>query len=255
MVFDHDEHVYFVDGERVRNVTGITDSLDLGKTNALMGWAVKVGMEKLRGDLVPSGLRADDLFSVSPEVFDAAIKEAKKAHRQKKEGAATIGRDAHDWVEAHIKAQIEFGPDPDPPRFPESQSAVDAYLSWEREHHVQYLQSERKIYSRLHQYAGTLDIIAIVDGKRSLIDLKTSNSPRIEYFLQTAAYAFAWEEEMPDEPLEDRFILMLGKTKASFDVVERGVESVARDMKAFMACKVVAGWVDEETRKRGGDSA
>jgi len=129
---------------------------------------------------------------------------------------------------------------------------VDAFLGWEAENHVEYVASERKIYSLAEKFAGTLDIIAMVNGRKCLVDLKTSNFCRKEYSLQTAAYASAWEEEHQGEKLEDRIILMLSKDKGQFSVVDLGVETVARDYAAFLACKQVLAWV--ETVKAGEDA-
>ena len=58
---------------------------------------------------------------------------------------------------------------------------------------------ESKLYSDYLQVAGTVDCIAEYDGKLSVIDFKTSRRIKQKdeidgYFIQTAAYAVAFEE-------------------------------------------------------------
>jgi len=58
---------------------------------------------------------------------------------------------------------------------------------------------EDPLYSDYLQVAGTVDCIADFQGKLSIIDFKTSSKPKdrddiYNYFMQTAAYAVAFEE-------------------------------------------------------------
>ena len=58
---------------------------------------------------------------------------------------------------------------------------------------------ESPLYSDFLQVAGTVDCIAEFQGKLSVIDFKTSSKPKdrediYNYFMQTAAYAVAFEE-------------------------------------------------------------
>ena len=58
---------------------------------------------------------------------------------------------------------------------------------------------ESKLYSDHLQVAGTVDCIAEYNGKRAVIDFKTSNKAKSKsyiesYFMQTAAYAIMYEE-------------------------------------------------------------
>ena len=48
----------------------------------------------------------------------------------------------------------------------------------------------------------------------SLSDCKTSNSLRVEYLLQIAAYQHAYQEET-GENIEDRWVIRLGKDDAT----------------------------------------
>lgn len=53
---------------------------------------------------------------------------------------------------------------------------------------------EHSLISREHRYAGTFDLLAEIEGKRVLIDLKTSKELWSEYKLQLGAYYLLCEE-------------------------------------------------------------
>jgi genome maintenance exonuclease 1 len=71
---------------------------------------------------------------------------------------------------------------------------------------------ETPLYSDFLQVAGTVDCIADFQGKLSVIDFKTSSKPKdrddiYNYFMQTAAYAVAFEERT-GIPIERLVIIM-----------------------------------------------
>jgi hypothetical protein len=90
-------------------------------------------------------------------------------------------------------------------------NAVSGFLDWKAKHNVEFLISERFVYSKKHGYVGILDIVAIVDGKRYLVDIKTSNNIyMLEYGMQTSAYLKAYEEET-GEKLDGIIIVKFAK--------------------------------------------
>ena len=71
---------------------------------------------------------------------------------------------------------------------------------------------EERVYHVLHQYSGTCDRIAIVDGQRSVIDLKTSTRLNIAVGPQLAAYKAAHNCELPPKQRAiGRYALQLKK--------------------------------------------
>lgn len=69
-----------------------------------------------------------------------------------------------------------------------------AYKSWMKQHTLNVLASETKVYHKTLLYAGTADMIAEVDGKTTLIDFKTSAAVnRMLTGVQLEAYAKAFE--------------------------------------------------------------
>jgi hypothetical protein len=245
--YDVEAHQYFrLEADEfilVPSVTGIIHILD--KSNALINWACRVMEDKLL-DSVP--LTDDKRVNLSFEEFAKLVSSSKSAHTEILETAGDIGHEAHNLIEQFIKMKLGL-----PFEFPPSidqkvSSCYNSALNWMEAHNVRWSNTERKIYSKTYQFAGTLDGICLVDScndrlccktefkdRLSLIDWKTSNFLFPEYLLQTAAYKFAFSEET-NQILQDRWIIKLPKTdEARFETwhVEDGYED---DLKAFLCC-------------------
>lgn len=66
---------------------------------------------------------------------------------------------------------------------------------------------ERRIWHADHRYAGTIDVMGVIDGKFGVLDIKTSQSIYRDYNLQTAAYMEALKDQF--ENLTTRWILRI----------------------------------------------
>jgi hypothetical protein len=100
------------------------------------------------------------------------------------------------------------------------------------------ISTERPLYSRQLNYAGTTDIIARINGKVYMLDLKTTNSSKkaplgiyAEYFMQLGAYSHAYKEETGQE----------------FD--DCGIIRTSKDGKLTNANAVDMGITDEECER------
>jgi hypothetical protein len=101
-----------------------------------------------------------------------------------------------------------------PVTIPESISAsIDALKEFMSEKKIQvdpeYV--EARLVNFEHRYAGTLDAIALIDGKLGVLDIKTSQEIYRDYNLQTAAYFAAMKDVVPG--LETRWILRVDQTR------------------------------------------
>jgi ATP-dependent exoDNAse (exonuclease V) beta subunit len=64
---------------------------------------------------------------------------------------------------------------------------VLAFLKWKTDNDVEFLEVERLVYSKQYEYVGRFDLIAKVNGKKMLIDYKTSKGfYPMEMGMQTA---------------------------------------------------------------------
>jgi len=198
--FDENKHLYWVSDKLVPGVTGV---LDIIAKPALIGWAVKCCGLYLEKHLHP-GQTYDEIQ------IKNMIGDMKKSYRKVSGDAADIGSLVHAWCEGHIKAKLGLSQPPSMPFNQESRNAIEAFLQWERQHEVEYIASECKIYSRQYSYAGTMDLDAIIDGRRTVADFKTSTGIYREMALQVALYRQAREEEGYG-PYQDSWIIRVGK--------------------------------------------
>lgn len=190
--FIESKHWYKVNGDFVPSVTGITKAA--GGGDALIYWAVNCACDFLENAIpVGESITLDELRKA------AIIDGARSAHRKAKAKALTIGEQAHEWVEKYIKSRIagERGV-PELPVNTQIRSSVEAFLDWESQNKVSYRLSERKIYSKQYNYAGTLDIEAETKDGLGVIDIKTSTGIWTSYKYQVAAYQNARVEETND---------------------------------------------------------
>lgn len=178
--FNPGRHMYTVDGKKVDGVTSV-----LGVINkpALLGWAARCAADHVRARLMP-GMALDELGI--KQLCDEAV----KAHLAKRDRAADIGTLTHQWIEKYIK-----GENPDLPLNEEVRNGAKAFMEWVQSRHVEFIHSERRIFSRKYSYAGTLDFEARIDGELFVGDIKTSSAIYPEMFFQTAAYQHARQEE------------------------------------------------------------
>jgi hypothetical protein len=208
-----------------------------------------------------------------PITYDDLILAAKE-YKNKKEVAADIGSEIHDWIEKYIRYILkEDGYDePKIPKKKEIKIGISAFLDWINENHVEFISTERVIYSREHQFMGKMDIEAKVNGLYALVDIKTGNGIYNSVKMQTAAYAKADLEECQyskkKKKYETRWALRLSKETES-EYIERMKrkgkdvypeykvfearefpetegDNIETDFKAFLACKDLLEW-DQKT--------
>ena len=244
-------HCYLLDGVRI---SGVTTILRILNKPQLIYWACN----EMEADLLARMLPAKPESETLPEDYDigdlgppplpfeqrqvsytvaelqALITEAKSAHTRKRDAAGDVGTAAHDRISRYIKSVIaaEHGNGKrgacfdillaTPPVLTDFdlqvQQACEGFYSWESNHKVRWLSTERVIYCQLElpgglviRYCGTMDFEAIVDGKFVCGDLKTAKGIYDEFYFQTAGYMQAREHEHDGLHYDDRLILRLNK--------------------------------------------
>jgi len=224
--FNPDRHMYqvqyqsehsgeWVGKHRPPSATGITGMADDGKSRALMIWATGLQCDATRDGIMQVGFDALDEVSL-----ERILKKARWAHKDFTADAASVGTIVHDWAELHIQHGLGLGPEPAMPRNEEAVSGINAFLKWEEDHKPVYVAAEQLVYSIEHDYVGTYDILAYVDGDLAVVDLKTSKSVRQEYHLQLAGYMHAVNEErlmLGQDLAKQRIVLHLSKIGGHFE--------------------------------------
>lgn len=116
--------------------------------------------------------------------------------------SAAEGTMVHEAAEA-----ILLGKTPEVP--PIIKPSIDAFVQFLDERSIQSAPEwvERRIWSADHRYAGTIDAMALIDGKFGVLDIKTSQGIFRDYNLQTAAYMSALQSQFQN--LQTRWILRI----------------------------------------------
>ena len=122
-----------------------------------------------------------------------------------KQQSANEGTLIHETIEAILRK--------DPVVIPESvKPAVSAFLEFYSKNDVVPHKIEERVVSKNHHYAGTMDVLAEVNGVLGVLDVKTSIAVYRDYSIQTSAYIEALKED-PHMPPLTRWILRVNQLK------------------------------------------
>ncbi len=192
--FNKEAHYYELDGKRLYGVTTI---LGVIAKPALITWAANVAVQFIQTAL-----------ALGLDITEQILKDAKSAHRKKKEEAGVKGTDAHEIIEGLIKDAIDnnkgkiFGQS--------DNQQVKHFIDWATKNDITFLASEKQLYSESMWVAGTTDMVFIKDSKKYIGDIKTSSAIYPEHFYQMAAYRMMLEE-MGEKDFEGSVVIRLGK--------------------------------------------
>lgn len=167
-------HSYEIDGEPIVGVTTIL-SMGVPAEAGLINWWKNNTVDEAQEILEDAQERGSNVHQAI-ETLLFAEKVVPNAYKRKKE------RDA-------IESFMDFFKTVKPEKFQPEQV-------------VAYIDEKMK-------FAGTLDLIATINGKRLVIDFKTSKVPSKKNSLQVKAYARAIEQSY-DEKIDDCYVLYLG---------------------------------------------
>lgn len=99
---------------------------------------------------------------------------------------------------------------------PKIKPSIDALIKFIEANNIQvdpeYV--EKQVVNYDEKYAGTLDALALIDGKFGVLDIKTSQAIYRDYNLQTSAYMGALDKQFPN--LQSRWILRIDQIKKCF---------------------------------------
>ena len=121
---------------------------------------------------------------------------------------------------------------------------VKAYLAFTKDHPCQWEKIEWAVVSPEKDYAGTLDYYGTVDGKKTIVDLKTTStiSPAHRKLYEAAQNLYRIAIE-PEYPVEQLLILQL-KPDASYKLYELPIDSTLAN-----ACRAMHQALKKRKRK------
>lgn len=172
------------DGKRVPGVTTITGRFK--ESGGLIRWAHRMGLEGKDIDW-------------------------------ERDSAAEAGTIAHQWVDDTIHGRDLTGyPDVDEALIEKARLGLQAFRDWQSQTKMEIVETETPLVSEEYQYGGTFDAIGTVNGKRTLIDFKTSAGIYSDFIIQVAAYRNLVEERDGAGTIQALQILRLGKEYGDF---------------------------------------
>lgn len=146
-----------------------------------------------------------------------AWKEGKEGRdfRQTRDTAADAGTVCHAMIEADIKKKpIERSGNPEVDS--KAETGYLNFLEWKKMYGLELISMETPLVSEKYQFGTTIDILARVAGKRSIVEVKTSNDIYEDMLIQMAAQRVAWDENHPTEKIEALHLLKVNKEVAAF---------------------------------------
>ncbi len=190
-----------------------------------------------------------------------------------KSKSAEEGTMLHETVEAILRKEPIVIPDQVKP-------ATNAFLDFYKNNELIAHKIEERVVSKKHHFAGTMDVLAELNGVMGVLDIKTSMAIYRDYSMQTSAYIEALSEDKTLPPLT-RWILRLDQSrhclKCSATMRDKGGREKIRgekikcehewgpmkgevelkelntfdaDIKAFLACKDLWTWENEYWLKK-----
>ena len=235
ITFYPDSHRYKLKGEKsyLTSVTSITGIID--KSRVLIDWALRLTKSHLSKFLEESRSNQFTTEELLP-IIDEAINQ----HNIKRDEAADTGSQVHDIAlkigEAlKNKENIETLPED---LSEEVKNGVHAFIDWILEHKVKFIECERLVYSKEHKFVGITDAVIEVDGKRYLIDYKTSKGIYNEMKYQVAAYTIAYQEETGIN-LDGQMLIHFNKDTGEFKIHEIDQENNLINQQTFLHCLAI----------------
>jgi len=202
---------YTAAGKRVPGVTTVIAALK-GDPGGLMHWAWQLGKDG-------------------------------KDYKVERDNACSIGHCVHAMIEAHLLGGV-FYPSPfaeildNEDAAKKVRSAYDAYRQWRAGVNIEVIATEVPLVSEIHQYGGTLDLLARVNGALVILDWKTSNHIYGDAVAQVAAYARLVQETWGELP-EAGGLLRVGKDEGDFHLHYWPGSILTTAWEAFLAARKI----------------
>lgn len=166
-------------------------------------------------DCYPKGKRFDHWLKTKTKL------EAEKIQQEAKDKGSKIHHAIYDLLNGEEVAFDQFywteGKRREEPLTEDEWDAIISFRKWFENTDVEILESEWTTYSRKHNFAGTVDSIAKVDGKVTVLDWKTGNGIYDNYWLQVAAYMRALRENGKYNPTQTAILRVGTRHKNGFE--------------------------------------
>lgn len=144
------------------------------------------------------------------------------------EEKSEIGTRVHYIIEAYIKNRYLVWVDGKAIDKPLIKLYLDQFLRWYNKHDVEMIFMEESM--TCEYYGGTIDFYGVIDGKKTVLDFKTSKDIYSSMFLQLSAYVYMIEKQGLE--VDQVAILAVNSNKFKYKVLPR--EQLDRYIETFI---------------------
>jgi hypothetical protein len=212
---------YDIGGVRYPSVTTILSAIAKPQ---LLPWAA--GLERTLVSSTAADLYAEHLATPATLTRAAYLTRLQtrlgpaRAHTTALATAGDIGSECHRLIEWTMRTALGAYAGPKPAARGAAYVALRAFEAWATSVSLKPMLLERVIHSSVYGYAGTLDLLARVNGVVTVIDFKSSRKIYSEAHLQVAAYQAALVGMGYLPPTGGGLIIRLPKTELDGPDVE-----------------------------------
>ena len=159
-------------------------------------------------------------YFIPPELCNYLVRTGKKESGKIKRQTAKLGTRSHGLVEEDF---LKGGYKLRKSDSYEVRQSMEAWEKFKKEYDVRIVDMEKRIYSKRYMVTARRDMLAVINGERTLLDLKITGAIRPKNWIQVAMNAL-FEEENGGEHIDKLAILRLHKNLGDYEFVKRDNE-------------------------------
>lgn len=222
----------------------VTTILSVIGKPALIAWSAKVEREMVTNVSADLYLDTAGTPKMSKMAYLHTLQTRlgkEKAHTKELAKAGDIGSQIHSLIEWTLRASLMEEPGPSPHICDKAQWGFMAWEDWKKSVNLKPVYVEQTVFSERYGYAGTMDLLAYVNGVLTVLDWKSGKAIYPEAYLQNAAYRYALREMGHGDPAQG-IIVRLPKvdTDPEFEVKVCPPEKHCMDV--FFCAKKLWEW-------------
>lgn len=236
--FEAKGHRYYLDG---KSLTGVTTIIGILDKPALVQWSANMAV-----DYIAKEIKSRDCDM--QKMVDFILPEARKAWAKKRDKAGDIGTEVHQMIEYYANSQIKGEKNVIVSTNAKVQKMFDKFVEWAEENQVKFLLSEQKIYSEKHWFAGTVDLIIEIKGRKYIADIKTARDIYNTNYIQMAGYHIALEELGKIKDLAGYIVINIPKdfkADGSAKLKEKRIHNYKDFQDAFLHCLALYRFINK----------
>lgn len=238
--FDAEKHHHLYDGKRMYGCTSVLQHW--GDKSGLINWAANCAVDYIESV-------ANEMSENAFQVLQSHLDEARTAHTKKRDKAGDKGTEVHaeleimmnNWIEGELVLPSDYS------------DVVTKVRDWMLINDITPLKSEMPVYSIEHFYAGIADGVIEKDGKKYILDFKTSGYVYTTAFFQMGAYARAIREMKAGAEIAGCVVVHIPRGKSfnpekntywfyDIEVLEQGFLNILSTYKTDQALQKLIKW-------------